>query len=875
MLHAALTRKAFRSLTRHVTTVLFAEVITLYGLTWLYSPDACAFQHSSTFGPLTEYGSRLEQHMRADEGFPAPLTYINAAHPPSPEEWQTIHQQLISGAIIIVDGTTSFPFDIQQISSKAGGLGIKGTIVMIRKQPGKLPEYKDLQWLPSSSADDDGGTTGIGYRIAGKLADETRKMLMPWRLSPHHRTAARPGSPPSSWKPELAVFLEIRQLGFPCLVGNRYEGNGITGHSVWDDTLVNACNDEASVSLNYSVELIRSKQIKGVTHDAKIVRITMDPGNSGGAGWHLVDQPQHRHTWFESWTNRETWYGPVAESYAVTLEPLDPDIRLYHAVPANHPGHSRIASTSKIRIGVSLAADMAFPPRNNHGDENGECDEQQENAHCCHGNTGHEAHDEDDGAHPPTRADTQTTQSGQPAATSQGGATSSGNEGGSCCCGGRGGSSDSGGGQQGSQQGAGPGSGTATNPASGDGDEESGSGRHTISVDPYEQQPGKSCCHSKDDGTFPGTEKDDEEEDPDDEDEDAPLRRSMPANPITTSAWQDNMSSSGLTDRQHTSLHGRRRVHAAAQFRNIGPGLSFTYESKRSIFYQNHEYEVINRTRAGTRSAASWLWTRNFSRHAGSWRTNDTCPLWCSDWFFADNAFSPAAYAHFVPGFSATFMVPAGKTGQSTIRFTSSIKPVALGGRVQYMFLYQKYAPFSRKGVEHHLVQDLVINWDSSAFAAEAPISLEALYQDTQDGACLTAHSASQESLQTAGISSCQLQQNQLWGFDTESRLRSFLAYDYCLDRKPDDTLSLRRCNLNSSQKWRWIENNLVNWQGGYLSISPEGSLHTSWTPSELTAWHGFIRQPHSANALRVDPGAKNRSGETTDVAGDFRDDPD
>ena len=252
MLHAALTRKAFRSLTRHVTTVLFAEVITLYGLTWLYSPDACAFQHSSTFGPLTEYGSRLEQHMRADEGFPAPLTYINAAHPPSPEEWQTIHQQLISGAIIIVDGTTSFPFDIQQISSKAGGLGIKGTIVMIRKQPGKLPEYKDLQWLPSSSADD-GEMAGMDHRIAEKLADETRKMLMPWRLSPHYRTAARPGSTPPSWKPELAVFLEIRQLGFPCLVGNRYEGNGITGHSVWDDTLVNACSDEASVSLIYSV----------------------------------------------------------------------------------------------------------------------------------------------------------------------------------------------------------------------------------------------------------------------------------------------------------------------------------------------------------------------------------------------------------------------------------------------------------------------------------------------------------------------------------------------------------------------------------------------------------------------------------------------
>ncbi|GAA4651346.1 hypothetical protein GCM10023116_36300 [Kistimonas scapharcae] len=382
-------------------------------------------------------------------------------------------------------------------------------------------------------------------------------------------------------------------------------------------------------------------------------------------------------------------------------------------------------------------------------------------------------------------------------------------------------------------------------------DDDEESEKHKVTLDPYGHESGGSCCHGEDDESFPGA-RDDEEEDIDEEEL---LRRSIPINSITTATQQSNPPPV-LTTREHASPHRQKRIHPA-QFRDIGTEQSFTYESKRSIAYQNHEYEVINRAKTGTQNTAAWLWTREFSKYASHWRTNNTCPLWCDDWFFADSAFSPAAYAHFIPGFSATFMVPAEKTGHSTIRFTSSIKPIALGGRVQYQFFYQKYAPFSRKGTDYHLAQDLTIDWDSPIFAAEIPISLEALHRNTPDGACLTAHSTNREPHQAAYVSACQLQQNQLWGLDTELRLRSFLAYDHCLNREPDDTLSLRRCDRSISQKWKWVENNLINRQGGYLSISPEGSLHTSWDPAELTAWHGFIRQPHSTDALHVDPAVK------------------
>ncbi|WP_211829291.1 leukocidin family pore-forming toxin [Kistimonas asteriae] len=832
MPHTALTRKTTTPLTKYI--IFFMGIIALNGLTWLHPPDTHASHHS--FGPLTEYGSRLKQHIQTDKDFPAPLTYINALSPPLPEEWQTIHQQLTSGAIIIVDGTTSLPADVQDISAKVGGLGMRGTIVMIRKQPGKAPEYKDLQWFPPQS-ETDGETVKINHQLAQKLADETLQMLTPWHSSSRYRTAVKPGGKVPPWKPELSIPIEIRQLGFPCLVGSRYEGNNFTGYSAWDDTLIDACNNEASVSLNYSVELIRSKRSKGTTQNAKIVRITMDPGSSGGAGWHLVNLPQHKHTWFESWANRETWYGPVAESYAVTLEPLDPDIRLYHAVPDNHPKHSEISHTTKIEIGVALTAGIDFPL---HDDQN------EGQQMCCGGNDEH-GHDadivdggaegDDDGAHPAH------AHGGQPPAAPQA-AGMAGNDSGPCCCGGHGSSSDSGGHGSSSDSvshGSSTDSGshdsssdtddqgsTGMDPMSDDDEDDEGADQHKNSFDPYGHESGGSCCRD-DVITFPGT----------------------------GGIVRSTLFPSTLQKRQHTLSPHRQKRTRAAQFRDIGTEQSFTYESKRSIAYQNHEYEVINRAKTGIQNTASWLWTREFSKYASHWRTNNTCPLWCDDWFFADSAFSPAAYAHFIPGFSATFMVPAEKTGQSTIRFTSSVKPIALGGRVQYQFFYQKYAPFSRKGTDYHLAQDLTIDWDSPIFAAEIPISLEALHRNTPNGACLTAHSTNRESLEPASVSSCQLQPNQLWGLDTELRLRSFLIYDHCLNREPDDTLSLRRCDRSISQKWKWVENNLVNRQGGYLSISSEGSLYTSWQPAELTAWHGFIRQSHSSDALRVDPAVK------------------
>ncbi|OQX35691.1 MAG: hypothetical protein B0D91_10385 [Oceanospirillales bacterium LUC14_002_19_P2] len=766
----------------HTLTFLFPIILLLYSYNALGQPPTSIF----AFGPLTHFGQRLTQLIQpgtTDSDNTSPILYVNSIAPLSPDEINDIKALLNAGSIVLLDSTVDYSGTIKELSTRIGGIGFNSTIVMIRKRPDGTPEFKELVWFSDTETNQKPTTEYLDFE-AEQLAKECYRMLQPWLQRPRHRSGPKPVGKVPAWKPEVSIPIEIRQLGFPCMVGSRYEGNNVTGYSAWSDELIDACDNSASASFFYNVDLIRSSRSNKASHNAKYIRITMDPGSNAGAGWHLVDQPRHYHTWYESRTNRETWFGPIADNYSVSLEPLDPDLRLYHAIPNNQPRHSEVTSTTKIEIGVALAIDFDLPaphtPAGGPGDG---------------GDGGHCGHCHDHGG-------TQAQQAGPSGSTGPSG-------GGGCCCGGGGGpSSSSSSGSGGSTSGT-PGL-TTDEEQEEDGEISKTKGDY-IHLDHAGHGHEGSCCHTQE------YEDDSEEE-------------------VDLETLLDQAS------------NRKRSTYRTAQFRDLEP--SYSYKSERSIAYANYEYEVINLSRSYNTDTAAWIWSREFDKYAANWRTNNTCPLWCNDWFFDDREFSPAAYAHFTPGFSTTFMVPANKTGRSTIRFTSAITPVALGGRVQYQFFYQKYAPFSRKGMEHKLIQDITVDWDSSIFSAEIPISLEASI-DTIDGACLTAPSL--DNNDDAAISPCQFESNQIWGLDTEHRLRSFLAYNYCLNSNDNNTVSLHPCNHSAAQKWKWDDNTLSNPINGYLSISTEGRLMTRWNKAESTLWKSHIRKADITDALSIE----------------------
>lgn len=84
------------------------------------------------------------------------------------------------------------------------------------------------------------------------------------------------------------------------------------------------CDAGASVDIRVNVTQMRSVQSstsQGFTADAKIVRFTVG-ANKPGTGFHLVDDLQQGHSWFQSWANRRTYIGPFASSYDLWVKPV-------------------------------------------------------------------------------------------------------------------------------------------------------------------------------------------------------------------------------------------------------------------------------------------------------------------------------------------------------------------------------------------------------------------------------------------------------------------------------------------------------------------------------------------------------------------------
>ncbi|MCX4026261.1 ricin-type beta-trefoil lectin domain protein [Endozoicomonas sp. SM1973] len=594
------------------------------------------------------------------------LVIINLAEYTNSDAVNIAKQAFRKEKILILDSSQAANSDqVAEITSQIIGIGLTDPIVIVRKNKNS-PEYKSLSVSAELTEEE----------IQTRLIEETKAIIKEWDTRGLHssssskssrvrRSAASYSSRSSSstpYRPEVTIPLEFRHIGFKCRVGKEFDGNGWSNSANWNGTIEDACNGEASVSLFYNLDFIRSVPFNGGgdqnADNAKYVRVTLNPGGgetggsaSGGAGWHLVDKPSHKHTWFESWTNRLTWFGPIAMDYAVEITTNDSDVHLFNTIPNNKPKESEIREVSGFTVGVEAG--------------------------------------------------------------------------------------------------------------------------------------------------------------------------------------------------------GKAEVGEKGPTVGVEAKGSFSYNSQRWVTYKAHEYTVENHSRAGAQDRAKWLWDRKFSEDSKNWRTNDTCALWCSDWFFKDTAFSAASYANYKPGFSATFQAPSNKSGESTFTISNKVTVAALGGRVQYMIWYQGYTPWSYNGTTYTFNKNFRVNWDAPVFEPEVNVSIEAFRKDSPQGICLDVEGNSiAEGASVIGYS-CQYSNNQLWGLDNYQRYRSRVAKNRCLTAESDNAVTVRNCTSAANQKWRWEGDYLVNELGKYLGIV-NGEVKMTNNADDYRDWRNYVRNIEADKILTV-----------------------
>lgn len=280
--------------------------------------------------------------------------------------------------------------------------------------------------------------------------------------------------------------------------------------------------------------------------------------------------------------------------------------------------------------------------------------------------------------------------------------------------------------------------------------------------------------------------------------------------------------------------------------RTMMPNSSLTYSSERSIHYNNYEYTLYNRSKAGLVDYAAWEWSRDYDTNSKLWRNHKTCPLWCQDWFFNDNNFSPASYANFNPGFSATFFAPANKKGSSSFRLSASMRPVALGGRVQYRVLFQQYKPWGQSGDTINVDQLLTVNWDSQVFMLVTPVCLQMRHKDL----CLNAREGDINGNAQVNLYKCRLLKSQLWYMDSSHRLMSQGTTERCLTQGESGKVQLQNCTIADNQKWYWNKDRLGNSHGCYLSYQNNGTIAISCDSDQAIEWSFQIKKPDLSDSL-------------------------
>ncbi|GFR76416.1 cytolysin [Elysia marginata] len=643
-------------------------------------------------GSPTIYGIKLIEKLSKtplSQRTTLPVTYINAADHIHTNDFNTIQDLLSNNTVIILDGTEITPDAVQTLSAKLTGIGLAANILLIRKSADQIPEYKQIMLTENQGLTE---PIAVSYQEQNLsiMLHETTKGLASWQSSLYRSSHSKP--PIQGWRPEVSIPVELRHIGFSCLVGNQFVTHDYH-NSEWTGGQLDPCNRQASFSLFYTVDLIHSTATHATdSSGGKYLRITVNPEFNGGGGWHLVNQPRHKHTWFESWTNRTTWYGPIASSYAVSIQSLDPDIRLYNAIPGNTPRHSKVSTINKIAVGFKGVSHL--PETSNDFDDNAE-----------------------------SEYDTATENSDL---------------------------------------------------------------LYNSALDTLD------------------------------------------------SSDSDSDHSNNTQSAQRRSLNRKHLRFIDTTIPETMPAGIFSYSSTRAVNYQTEEYAVINQSKTSNGDKAAWIWDRQFDQYAKEWRTHSTCPLWCTDWFFDDAAFSPAAYAHFTPGFSATFRAEENQQTPSQFEFIHTITPVALGGRVKYDFFYQRYANWSQNGSTYTFGQRLTIDWRKLNFQAPLPFTVQLAQKDL----CLNIQEGTLNSTASVNLYKCNTLQNQQWLFTANQQIKSVLNHNMCLSLEDNLAILLKSCNGTRNQHWAWDRSQLINGNGAAVTTTDNHRLKGHWDHALAAHWH-------------------------------------
>ncbi len=995
--------EVYRMIGRIIPTIIFVVPITI------------ADNHTSIckkqFGNHSEFGKILFQLLESTDTVKTfhysllshCLVYVNIDEHLKQQQIAQLQDDLLSGHTLLLDTSNSEEERLMSVTNAISGIGIgfASSVVMIRFNKQGTPEFKQL-----TIADNDQATNKtVSHRAtlnSQKLAKETIQLLRTWKQNANVNEPYR--SQPTSvfWRPEISIPVELRQIGMSCQVGQRFESSGDNDTSQWPEPMVDACNANASLSLFYTIDLIRSLPVGKNSEDAKYLRITLDPGSNGGAGWHLVNQPTHKHTWFESWTNRETWFGPIADSYAVSIQTNDPDVQLYHKIPDNQPKHSRTTQTTKVSVGFIARIGLAPSAIDNvisqdEDDEDSEQDNEvvsdvdqrdtslppslvdRDQDHEIMSDTGQihysiSPYEDDIDQDYERMIDTDQNHSSASQSLDRIPRTQ----------------------EELFEKHQAileryPGERLKAeallmmrpddpallrdfdyqfsnlDPEGENSDSQSFSSVFSMSVSEYSIQPDSNSeapppylepgpsnpthdvnsdvsndslssdmihwlvSDSSDDSIYPH------------------LPSLLPENEELTIFGTTNFEFWGngclavygnLTTAHpqttYTVIKGENIVHdvshgaftgdvlildnAYYKFNNFGQiqytgldnstqiatpdisqkiteyqitiperlgetvdklrsihpsysqretliknlhrsiyrqahiGSPIIYDSRRSITYNNDEYTIRAKTTNRPRVLqTSWLWNREFNTSSKHWRTQTLCPLWCDDWFFSDSAFSPAAYAHFTPGFSATFKVPAEKSDYSTFELSSSIKAVALGGRIKYRGLFQEYAPWGQKGTLKTVGHLITVNWNAPRLNAEIPVSLSTCGEKNHEPLCLTL-TGQNSPMRKVLLTPCTTDNRQIWSIDNLNRYHNVQAANYCLTHESDHVISMQSCNNGAAQKWHMQAKTLTNAVGGHLILSQDNQLMTDWNMKQPTTWCITLKPPVLQNILAIKP---------------------
>ena len=305
------------------------------------------------------------------------LLVVNPSNPLPEDEKRSVRDLFRKGVPVIIDGTEVYDDKyFQEICKYITGVGVSANVLLARIQEDGVPELRavdvsspdfeviaDHVELRSVMPANGGLSADLGDLLQSEISDLITELINIGGTKNsftdrsvgvadlvNSTMSRRLSTPRSLHRPEMTIPLEFRSVIGRCMLPRRWNSG-----STYD-----ACDGKLSVSLFYSVDLVRSvpngQGGDKNSDDSKYIRITLNPKNNGGAGWHLAKSPSHAHPWFESWTRRETRFAPIAMEYGMEIKSNDPELKLFHSIPNNQPMHTKVTDSSGFQVGVTSQA---------------------------------------------------------------------------------------------------------------------------------------------------------------------------------------------------------------------------------------------------------------------------------------------------------------------------------------------------------------------------------------------------------------------------------------------------------------------------------------------------------------------------------------